>query len=338
MRAARIHRYGTADELVVEEAPVPSPGPGQVLVRVICAAVNPIDWKMRSGAQAALIRRPFPLILGLDVSGVVEAIGPGVTAWAPGDAVFSSPDHERDGCYAEFVVIPAEQLAAKPASLTHAEAASLPLVGLTAWDCLVRSAKVQPGEKVLIHAGSGGVGTFAIQLAKHLGAEVATTCSARNHELVRSLGADHVVDYREDRFEQVLPPQDVVLEALGGENQERSLTLLGRGGRLTSINSGMPANVKRWGPVLGLVVTLLKNVAILVRQKLRGVRFSMVLRQADGEALAQLAALADSGAIRPVIDREIPLEDIAEAHRYGETGRARGKIVVRVAPEPSGAR
>ena len=335
MRAARIHRYGSADELVVEDAPVPTPGRGQVLVRVICAAVNPIDWKMRGGAQAAVIRRPFPLILGLDCSGIVEAVGPGVTAWAPGDAVFSSPDHKRDGTYAEFVVIPQDQLAAKPTTLTHAQAAALPLVGLTAWDCLVRSADLQAGEKVLIHAGAGGVGTFAIQLARHLGAEVSTTCSPRNAELVRSLGADRVVDYRSEQFDQVLPPQDVVLECLGGETLTRSLGLLRRGGRLASINSGMPANVKTHGPVLGLVVTLLLNLQVLITQRLfHGVRFAMVLRKSDPAVLARIAELVDAGEIRPIIDREVDLGDIADAHRYGETGRAQGKIVVRVAPEP----
>ncbi len=336
MRAARIHRYGTADELVIEEAPVPTPGRGQVLVRVICAAVNPIDWKMRSGAQAAVIRRPFPLILGLDCSGVVEAVGPGVTALAPGDEVFSSPDHKRDGTYAEFTVIPEGQLARKPASLTHAQAASLPLVGLTAWDCLVRAADLKSGEKVLIHAGSGGVGTFAIQLARHLGAEVATTCSGRNAAWVRSLGADRVVDYQQERFEDVLPPQDVILECLGGDSLPRSLTLLRRGGRLTSINSGMPGHVKRWGPVLGLVVTIALNLRVLVVQRLfRGVRYAMVLRQPDGRVLARIGELADAGAIAPQIDREVALDDIADAHRHGETGRAQGKIVVRIAPDPA---
>lgn len=335
MRAARIHSYGTADEFVLEDAPVPSPGPGHVRIRVICAAVNPIDWKMRSGAQAAVIRRPFPLILGLDCSGVVDAVGPGVTAYAVGDEVFSSPDHKRDGTYAEFVVIPADQLARKPANLTHAEAASLPLVALTAWDCLVRAADLKSGEKVLIHAGSGGVGSVAIQLARHLGAEISTTCSGRNAEWVRSLGADRVVDYRTEEFDQVLPPQDVILECLGGETLTRSLTLLRRGGRLSSINSGMPANVKKWGPILGLLVTFAQNLKIMVVQRLLyGVKFAMVLRQPDPAVLSRIAELADAGTIKPQIDREVPLEDIADAHRYGETGRARGKIVVRVAPDP----
>jgi NADPH:quinone reductase-like Zn-dependent oxidoreductase len=336
MRAARIHRYGPPDELVVEEAPTPVAGPGEVLIAVVATAVNPIDWKMRAGVQAAAIKRRMPTILGMDVSGIVEAVGPGVTRFKPGNAVFSSPDHRREGTYAEYVVVPAEQVAIKPTSITHAEAASIPLVGLTAWDCLVRSARLKSGEKVLIHAGSGGVGTFAIQLAKHLGAEVSTTCSARNEELVRSVGADHVVDYRTQRFDEVLPPQDVILEAMSGEVMTRSLAMLRRGARVASINSGMGPRTKRWGPFLGLVATILATAwMILFQRAVRGVRVSMVVRRADGETLARIAALVDEGVIRPIVDRILPLEEIADAHRYGETGRARGKIVIQVRPEPS---
>jgi len=335
VRAARIHRYGTADELIVEDAPRPSPGRGELLIAVVASSVNPIDWKMREGIQAAIAPRSMPTILGLDVSGLVEEVGQGVVGFDVGDAVFSSPDHRREGTYAEYVVVPAAQVAPKPASLTHAEAASLPLVGLTAWDCLVRAADLKAGERVLIQAGSGGVGTFAIQLAKHLGAEVATTCSGRNAELVTSLGADRVVDYTQERFDEVLPPQDVVLEAMGGEILARSLAVVRRGGRLSFINSGLGPRVERWGSVVGTLVTVVAAASMMLFQRLvRGVKASMVVRRADGAALAEIASLVDAGAIRPTIDREYPLAEIAEAHRYGETGRARGKIVIRVRPEP----
>jgi alcohol dehydrogenase len=335
LRAARIHRYGSVDELVVEETPKPTPGPGQLLISVIATAVNPIDWKMRAGVQSVAVRRTMPTILGMDVSGLVAEVGPGVTEFAVGDAVFSSPDHTRDGTYAEYVVVPASQVAIKPTSITHAEAASIPLVGLTAWDCLVRAASVQSGDRVLIHAGSGGVGTFAIQLAKHLGAEVATTCSARNAALVTELGADRVVDYTAEKFNEVLPPQDVILEAMGGDVLDRSLGMLTRGARLASINSGMGPRVERWGPGLGLVATIVATIWMVIFQRVvRGVRVTPVMRRADGEALAKIAALVDAGAIRPLIDRVVPLDEIADAHRYGETGRARGKIVIQVRPEP----
>jgi len=338
VRAARIHRYGPPEELVVEEAPRPSPGPGEVLVAVVATAVNPIDWKLRKGVQAAIVRRRMPTILGMDVSGIVEEAGPGVTTFSIGDAVFASPDHRREGTYAEYVCVPVAQLAHKPASITHAEAASLPLVGLTAWDCLVRAADVKAGDAVLIHAGSGGVGTFAIQLAKHFGATVSTTCSARNADLVRSLGADRVVDYATERFEVVLPPQDVVLEAMGGDVLARSLRMLGRGARLASINSGMGPRVKRLGPVLGTLATVAATAWMILYQRIvRGVRASMVVRKPDGEALSSIAELVDAGAIRPLIDRVVPLEEIVDAHRYSETGRARGKIVIRVRPEPDAA-
>lgn len=335
MKAVRFHRYGPPDVLVVEDAPKPTPGPRDVLIAVVAAGTNPVDHQVRAGVQRAVVPRRLPFVLGMDVSGVVEAVGTDVTEFAVGDAVFASPDHRRDGSYAEYVVVDASEVARKPTSITHAEAASLPLVGLTAWDCLVSVTRVQPGEKVLIQAGSGGVGTFAIQLAKHLGAEVSTTCSARNVELVTSLGTDHVVDHRSERFEDVLPPQDVVLESMGGDIRRRSLTLLRRGGRMASINPHMPQHVERWGPVLGIVTMLVAVLWVIVTQRVvRGVRVSNVVRTANGEVLARIADLVDAGAIRPVIDQELPLEEAAEAHRYGETGRSRGKVVLRVRPEP----
>ena len=220
-----------------------------------------------------------------------------------------------------------------PKALSHCEAASLPLVGLTAWDCLVRAANVQAGQKVLIHAGAGGVGTVAIQLAKQLGAQVATTCSARNLEFVKQLGADLVIDYNETRFEDVLSDYDVVLESLGGEMYQRSLQVLRRGGHLTSINTGLPAATARYGPNLGVLAVACR----LLRDKLtsrlrRNIKTSIVVRQASGANLTALGALVDEGAIRAEVARVFKLEDIADAHRASQSGHTRGKNVIEVWP------
>jgi len=329
MKAARIHRYGGPEVLVVEDVPVPEPAPGEVLVAVHASSVNPVDTKIRRGYQRAVVRRRLPTVLGMDLSGVVEAVGPGVEGFAPGDEVFASPNHRGDGTYAEYARVKVAELAPKPANLTHEEAASLPLVALTAWQCL--DGRAQPGDRVLIQAGSGGVGTAAIQLAKHLGATVTTTCSGRNADLVRELGADSVVDYTQERFWEVLEPQDLALDALGGAERRRLRQVLRRGGRLVSVNSDLPALARRVGPYLGVVAAALKLAAAILWSRLsRNVRLTPVVRSPDGQALAHLARLTESGALRPIIDRVYPLEEIAEAHRYSESGRARGKIVIRI--------
>ena len=253
MRAARIHRYGGPDELVVEEVPEPRCGPDELLVDVHASSVNPVDFKIRSGGQRAVVWLSLPAALGLDVSGVVREVGAKVRGFAVGDAIWSSPSHRRMGTYAERLAVRASEAAPKPAGLTHAEAASMPLVGLTAWDALVGACDLRPGERVLIQAGSGGVGSFAIQLAKHLGAsEILTTCSPRNFELVRSLGADRPVDYRTEDFEEVAAGVDVILESLGGEHVPRALRTVRRGGRVAAITAGLPARTEKHGPALGL--------------------------------------------------------------------------------------
>ncbi|MFT7582059.1 MAG: NADPH:quinone reductase-like Zn-dependent oxidoreductase [Myxococcota bacterium] len=336
MRAARIHAYGGADQFKIESIPRPEVRPNDVLIQIHASSINPIDYKMRSGAQRAVIRRKLPTTLGMDVSGVVAAVGADVTAFNVGDAVFSSPTHKRDGTYAEYVAVDAAEVAMKPTSITHVEAASLPLVGLTAWGCLVDAGKLKPGQTVLIQAGAGGVGTFAIQLAKHRGATVATTCSARNEALVRSLGADIVVDYNKARYEEVLEPQDVVLEALGGEHIGRGIKTLKRGGTLASINSGIVPAAKRYGAYLGILVVAFGIAWMKLKAKFtKGASASVVVRASSGEKLAQIAALVDAGKIRPVIDRQFPLDAIAEAHGFLETGRAQGKVIIEVISEDS---
>ena len=267
----------------------------------------------------------------MDVSGVVESVGAGVTRFSPGDEVWSSPAHTRPGSWAEFAVMGETEAAPKPRSLSHAEAASIPLVGLTAWECLVAGPGVQSGDRVLIQAGAGGVGTFAIQLARHLGAEVASTNSPRNDELVRSLGATHTVDYRSANYWEVLPPQDHVLESIGPTMWSNSMRVLRRGGHMASIATGMPQFVGRYGPYLGIVVLAAAAGASVLRGKLSGVRVRHVMRPADGEKLAAIGELVEQGAIKAVVEDVLPLSDIAEANRRVESGRTRGKIVVQVA-------
>ncbi|MCB9596739.1 MAG: NADP-dependent oxidoreductase [Sandaracinaceae bacterium] len=329
MRAARIHDYGPPDVLRVDEVPDPQPGPRDLLVRVHAASVNPVDYKIRSGGQRALIHYTLPWILGLDFSGEVVAVGSRVTRFAVGDHVYGSPTHRRPGTYAELLCVDERQAARKPRNMSHAEAASIPLVGMTAWGALVVQGRLKAGQKALIHAGSGGVGTFAIQLAKSLGAYVATTCSARNVDLCRSVGADEVIDYNEQRFDEVLKDYDYVLDALGGETRERSFRVLRRGGRLATMIGGFPDATKKHGPWLGAPVALWGLVSLSVRGALRHrVSVHHVLREPDGQLLDPITARIERGDIRAVIDRVLPLAEIAESHRYIETGRARGKIVI----------
>jgi alcohol dehydrogenase len=335
MRAVRLHRYGGPEVLQLDEVPTPQPRRGQVLVEIHASSVNPVDWKIRSGGQRGLVRYRLPRALGLDVSGVVVAVGPGVTRFRVGDAVYGSPAHTEDGCYAEYAALPAVQLALKPAGLSHLEAAALPLVALTAWEALVVKARLQPGERALIHAGAGGVGHVAIQLAKARGAEVVSTCSARNVERVRGFGADRVIDYGQERFWEVLEDVDVVLDGLGGEARGQSLAVLRRGGRLPSIVGGFPAYTRRFGPVLGVLAAVADIAAFMLKARLtKGVKVFQVVRHPRGDQLEALTALVDAGALRPQIDRVFSLAELPEAHRYSETGRAQGKIVIAVRPPP----
>ena len=297
-------------------------------MEVRAASVNPVDAKIRSGGQRALVHYNLPWILGLDFSGVVRAVGPKVTKFAIGDEVFGSPTHRRPGTYAQLHAVDERAVAHKPRDVTHAQAASLPLVGLTAWNALIVRGRLRSGQRAFITAGSGGVGTFAIQLAKSLGCEVATTCSRRNAELVRSLGADHVIDYTKTKFEDELSGYDFVLDALGGEERLRQLRVLKRGGVLATMIGGFPAATKKHGVVVGPLVAVGGILNVTVRGLFRGVRVTNVLREASGEQLRQIAHRVNAGAIRPVIDREFSLDEIVEAHAYIETGRARGKIII----------
>ena len=330
MRAARIQSYGPPETLRIEDLPTPAIGPNDILVDVRAASVNPIDVKVRAGYQRAVVRLKPPKTLGMDFSGTVVGVGANVQRFKVGDAVFGSPSHSRDGTYAEQLAVKASEVSLKPARLTHLEAASLPLVALTAWGCLVDAGKVREGSRVLIQAGSGGVGTAAIQIAKAKGAHVTTTCSGRNVELVQKLGADVVVDYTKERFENA-GPFDIVLEAMGGEILDRSLTVLGRGGVLASINSGLATRAKQGDPTWAFVRTFFATAKMIIVERIaRGVKVIPVVRKADFRRLDAIAALVDEGLIEPVIDHIFPLDKIAEAHVAVETGRTRGKVVINV--------
>lgn len=329
MKAAIIREYGSPDVFRIEDVPAPKCGPRDVLIDVHASSVNPVDTKIRRGFMRAVIRYRLPWVLGLDVSGVVREVGASVTRFRPGDEVYSSPTHRRFGCYAEQVAIDEAAVAKKPANLSHEEAAGVPLVALTAWGAL--NGRVKNGSSILVQAGAGGVGVFAIQLAKHMGAVVAATCSTKNVELVRSLGADRVIDYTKEAYDRLLEGYDGVVDTLGGDERKRARSILKRGGFIACITGGIPEYVARFGPTAGVLAAVFDNAAFTIGSFFaKAVRVSNVLRSSDGAALEKITLLIEKGAVRPVVDRVVPLEEIGEAHRYSETGRARGKIVIKV--------
>lgn len=330
MKAFILDRYGKKQQLQLFDAPEPEPGPDEVLVEVEAAGLNPLDSKVRDGAFKPILPYKPPLVLGHELAGTVVAIGANVRRVKVGDAVYARPRDGQIGAFAERITVKDADLALKPANLTMAEAASIPLVGLTAWQVLVERAQIKPGQKVLIHAGSGGVGTFAIQLAKHLGATVATTASATNAAMVKELGADVVIDYRSQKFEEALSGYDVVLNSLDAATLEKSLKVLKPGGKLISI-SGPPdpafAQAQGLNVVLRLVLRLL-SAGIRRKAKRAGVDYSFLFMHADGEQLNRITKLIEDGTIRPVVDRVFAFEKLNEALAYVDTGRAKGKVVV----------
>lgn len=332
MRAAVLREYGPPSNLQIEEVEPRPLLPGDVRVRVRAASINRVDWKARSGTNRAAMGWKLPWVQGLDLAGEVVEVGPGVRELAVGDRVWGSPSHKRWGSYAEQCVVAEAELAPMPESLSFVEAASLPLVGQTACQCLFPFLD-QPFDRpprVLIQAGSGGVGTVAIQLAKASGAWVATTCSTRNHELVTELGADHCVDYREQRWWEVLDDLDLVLDAVGPPELSHGLGVVRRGGRISSITTGLPKNAKRYGAWGGLVATGLGVARFWLGGRLRGIDAATVIRKPSRADLDRMARMVADGTLKPVIDEVFPLERIAEAHAYGETGRIRGKVVLEI--------
>jgi alcohol dehydrogenase len=332
MIAAFIEGYGRDQVLRVGNLPSPELGPSDILVRVHAASVNPVDFKLRDGKFRLLRRYKFPLILGHDCAGEVVQIGEDVTRFKVEDRIFSRPRSGRIGTFAEFIAIDQSEAALMPPSLNYHEAASLPLVGLTSWQALVDTANLQPRQKVLIHAGSGGIGTFAIQLAKHIGAEVWTTTSGKNFEFVKSLGADHAINYQDEDFEKRVSNLDVVFDTLGGDSLDKSFTVIRPDGWLVSI-SGSPDYRTAKDMRLGIARSLLLGIVGLgVNSKARGARvnYRFIFMKPLGEELAQIAALVATGVIRPVVDRIVPLAECQFAIEYSASGRARGKIVISV--------
>ena len=332
MKAFIVDRYGKKGQGRIGEMPEPQLRESDVLVQVHAAGVNLLDSKIRSGEFKLILPYRLPLILGNDVAGVVTQVGSGVQRFKIGDEVYARPPQDRIGSFAELIAINEDAVAMKPGKLNMEEAASIPLVGLTAWQALIERANLKKGQKVLIHAGSGGVGTIAIQLAKHLGATVATTASTANLDLVKSLGADIAIDYKTTDFTKVLRDYDVVLNSLGTETLNQSLEVLKPGGKLISI-SGPPdpdfARAQRASWFLRLVMAFLSS-RIRKKAKRHSVSYSFLFMRASGEQLSEVTSLINSGAIRPVVDRVFPFESTSEALAYVETGRAKGKVVIKV--------
>ena len=332
MKAFIVDRYGNNDGVRAGEMPDPEVRDDDVLVQIHAASLNPLDLKIRGGSLKLILPYRLPFVLGNDLAGVVVRVGSRVRRFKRGDEVYARPDQDRIGAFAEFISIKEDAVASKPKELTMEEAASIPLVGLTSWQALIERANLKAGQKVLVHAGSGGVGTFAIQLAKHVGALVATTTSTANLDWVKRLGADIVIDYRKDDFETLLHDYDVVLDTLGGETLEKSLRVLKPGGKLVSLSGPPdPDFAKDIGStwILRLVMRLL-SYRIRQKAKRHQVSYSFLFMRASGDQLREIASLIDSGIIRPVVDRVFPFASTKEALVYVETGRAKGKVVVKV--------
>jgi NADPH:quinone reductase-like Zn-dependent oxidoreductase len=306
MKAVRVHEFGDRSVLKLESVDRPTPGAGEMLVRVHAASVNPVDWKIREHGKQ--MGRSVPYTPGFDFSGVVESVGSGVTKFKASDAIFAMLDLRRGGAYAEYAIVKESEAAIKPAKTSHVDAASVPLVALTAWQALLDTAKLQQGQTVLIHGGSGGVGSVAVQLAKAKGAKVIATASKENLEFLRQLGADEVIDYRAQKFDEIVKDVDVVLDTVGGETQQRSIGVLKKGGILVSI----------------------VGVSSKKQADDAGVRVAGILVKANGEQLAEIAKLMEAGSVRAFVTLTLPLNEVAKAHEQSETGHTRGKIVLRV--------
>lgn len=310
MRVITQRSFGGPEVLEIGRAPVPEPLPTEIRVRVAAAGVNPVDWKTRAGSGMAAVLGPPPFTVGWDVAGTVDAVGPGVTRFAPGDAVFGMPWFPRQAAgYAEFVTAPSRHFAHRPAGLSEVEAAGLPLAGLTAWQSLVDIADVQPGQRVLVHAAAGGVGHLAVQIAKARGAYVIGTASVAKHDLLHDLGIDEVVDYRAEAFERVVEPVDLVYDLIGGDTALRSLEVMKPDARLICLPSAAAADA-------------------MAAARERGLRATGMLVEPDGDGLEELTRLVDDRRLRVLVAETFPLERASHAHRAGELGRTTGKLVL----------
>jgi NADPH:quinone reductase-like Zn-dependent oxidoreductase len=334
MKAFVVEKYGP-DGLRAASVREPAVGPRDVLVRVKAASINPLDKMVRDGEFKLLLRYKRPFVLGHDLAGVVTRVGGEVQGYGVGDEIYARPRDLRIGAFAEYIAIDHADIALKPKSLTMEEAAAVPLVALAAWQALVDYAQLAPGQRILVHAGAGGLGSTVIQVAKHLGAFVATTVHAKDVEKVRGIGADEVIDYTKANFAELPSRYDVVIDSLGGENLARSLTVIKPGGLAISV-VGPPDSafaVQMGRAVLKPAMAFLSR-KVRARARQLGIRYTFFFMRANGAQLETLAALYDAGVLRPVLDRTFPFDETIDAMAFVETGRAKGKIVV-VMPSPS---
>ena len=331
MKAYFIDRYGKQNGRIGDVSE-PVPGAHDVLIEIHAASVNVLDSKIRSGEFKLILPYSFPLVLGNDCAGVVIAVGAAVKGFKPGDAVYARVPEQRIGTFAERIAVEQNAVALKPANLSMEQAAAIPLVALTAWQALVDIARLQKGQKVLIHAGSGGVGTIAIQLAKRLGAVVATTTSTANVKWVKALGADVVIDYKQQRFEEELRDYDVVLNSLGSDVLENSLKVLKPGGQLISISGPPTAEFAKAQGLAWPLRQVMRLLSLSIRRKARkqDVRYSFLFMRANGAQLQEITTLIEAGEIKPVLDRTFAFESAGEALTYVEQGRAKGKVIVQI--------
>lgn len=332
MKALTFKRYGKSPEIGFADVPRPTLKADELLVQVRAASVNPVDNMIVAGTFKPILHFQLPATLGSDLAGVVTEVGSSVTRFKPGDVVFANIFDLGTGAIAEFAVVPERLAALKPANLDFVEAASIPMVGLTSWQALKERANLRAGQKVFIPAGSGGIGTFAIQLAKHLGAKVGTTTSTGNVELVRRLGADEVVDYKEQEFETVLRGYDAVLGTVRGDAIEKSIAILKPGGAIVSLVGPLDASfarARRANFVLTFVFGLMSRKIMRLAKK-RDVTYSFLFARPDGEQLAEIGKLLEAECIRPVIDKVFPFELAANALAYLVQGHAKGKVVIKM--------
>jgi NADPH:quinone reductase-like Zn-dependent oxidoreductase len=332
MKAFVVGKYGKSG-LRAADVPEPTVGLRDVLVRVCAASINPLDKMIRNGEFKLLLKYRTPFVLGHDVAGVVTQVGADVRGYKVADEVYARPRDLRIGAFAEYIAIDHADIALKPNSLTMEESAAVPLVALAAWQALVDLAEIKPRQKVLVHAGAGGLGSTVVQLAKHLGAYVATTAHGNDEQKVRGLGANEVIDYTKADFAELLSGYDVVLDSLGGDNLAKSLTVLKPGGLAISVvGPPDPAFAEQIGRPLLKPVMALMSRRVRARARKLGVRYSFFFMRADGAQLKKLAALYDAGTLRPVLDRTFPFDETLDAMAYVEQGRAKGKIVITMAP------
>ncbi|WP_034129486.1 NADP-dependent oxidoreductase [Acinetobacter baumannii] len=331
MKAAYITQYGKINDVQINEQIQPVIKDNEVLVKVHSASINPLDLRVLEGEFKAILPVKFPFILGNDFAGTVVQVGKNVSQFKTGDEVYAKTDIH--GAFAEYTVVQQSSLALKPKNISMEHAAALPLVALTAWQALVEVANLRAGQKVLIHAGSGGVGSIAIQLAKHLGAIVATTTSSKNSSWVKELGADIIIDYKTTDFEQELKDFDVVLDTQGGKILEKSLNVLKRGGRVISV-SGPPdrefAEAINANWLLKFIIPFL-SWSIKKKAEKNGVSYSFLFMQPNGQQLTQITKLIEDRKVKPIIDKTYDLSQIKDAFQYVNTGRAKGKVILKIA-------